>query len=134
MKVRIAIAPMFALLVLSGAASAQDTQSATPEAQPAAEIQPAASEVRKDTLLIERVQEENKAAMPTRGQTMAQVEARYGAPTDKLDPRGGQKRQWPTINRWVYPAFTVYFEKSRVIDVVANKADAQEIGPKPPVK
>ena len=127
MKVRIAIAPMFALLVLSGAASAQDTQ-------PAAEIQPGATEVRKDTLLIERVQEENKAAMPTRGQTMAQVEARYGAPTDKLDPRGGQKRQWPTINRWVYPAFTVYFEKSRVIDVVANKADAQEIGPKPPVK
>jgi hypothetical protein len=127
MKVRIAIAPMFALLVLSGAASAQDTQ-------PAAETQPAATEVRKDTLLIERVQEENKSAMPTRGQTMAQVEARYGAPADKLDPRGGQKRQWPTINRWVYPAFTVYFEKSRVIDVVANKADAQEIGPKPPVK
>ena len=127
MKVRIAIAPMFALLVLSGAASAQDTQ-------PAAETQPGATEVRKDTLLIERVQEENKAAMPTRGQTMAQVEARYGAPTDKLDPRGGQKRQWPTINRWVYPAFTVYFEKSRVIDVVANKTDAQEIGPKPPVK
>jgi hypothetical protein len=126
MKVRIAIAPMFALLVLSGAASAQDTQPA--------ETQPGATEVRKDTLLIERVQEENKAAMPTRGQTMAQVEARYGAPTDKLDPRGGQKRQWPTINRWVYPAFTVYFEKSRVIDVVANKADAQEIGPKPPVK
>lgn len=135
MKARIAIVPMFALLVLSGAASAQDTPSATQDAQPAAtETQTAATEVRKDTLLIERVQEENKSAMPTRGQTMAQVEARYGAPTDKLDPRGGQKRQWPTINRWVYPAFTVYFEKSRVIDVVANKADEQEIGPKPPVK
>jgi hypothetical protein len=135
MKARIAIVPMFAVLVLSGAASAQDVPSATPEAQPTAtETQPAATEVRKDTLLIERVQEENKSAMPTRGQTMAQVEARYGAPADKLDPRGGQKRQWPTINRWVYPAFTVYFEKSRVIDVVANKADEQEIGPKPPVK
>jgi hypothetical protein len=135
MKTRIAIVPMFALLVLSGAALAQDTPSATPEAQPAAiEAQAAATEVRKDTLLIERVQEENKSAMPTRGQTMTQVEARYGAPADKLDPRGGQKRQWPTINRWVYPAFTVYFEKSRVIDVVANKADEQEIGPKPPVK
>jgi hypothetical protein len=135
MKARIAIVPMFAVLVLSGAAAAQDVPSATPEAQPTAtETQPAATEVRKDTLLIERVQEENKSAMPTRGQTMAQVEARYGAPADKLDPRGGQKRQWPTINRWVYPAFTVYFEKSRVIDVVANKADEQEIGPKPPVK
>ena len=101
--------PMFALLVLAGAASAE-------------------------TLLVDRVKEENKTAMPARGQTMAQVEATYGAPSGKLDPRGGQKRQWPTINRWVYPAFTVYFEKSRVIDVVANKADEQEIGPKPPVK
>lgn len=101
--------PMFALLALAGAVSAE-------------------------TLLVDRVKEESKTAMPARGQTMAQVEAKYGAPSEKLDPRGGQKRQWPTINRWVYPAFTVYFEKSRVIDVVANKADETEIGPKPPVK
>ena len=109
MNARIAAIPMFALLAFAGAASAE-------------------------TLLIERVQEENKAAMPVRGQTMAEVEAKYGAPAEKLDPRGGQKRQWPTINRWMYPAFTVYFEKSRVIDVVANQANEQEIGPKPPVK
>ena len=86
-----------------------------------------------EKLLIERVQEENKAAMPARGMSMADVEARFGAPTERLDPRGGQKSQWPTINRWVYPAFTVYFENTRVIDVVANKADATEIGPKPPI-
>lgn len=129
MKARIAVIPMFAILVLAGAASAQTgTQPATTEAQPAA------IEAETSTLLIERVQEENKAALPVRGQTMAQVEAKYGAPSEKLDPRGGQKRQWPTINRWVYPAFTVYFEKSRVIDVVTNKADASEIGPKPPIK
>ena len=90
--------------------------------------------VEGDTLLIERVQEENKAAMPSRGMTMQQVEARFGAPSDRLDPRGGQKRQWPTINRWTYPAFTVYFEKSRVIDAVANKADPGEVGPKPAIK
>ncbi len=129
MKARIAVIPMFALLVLAGTASAQTgTQPATIEAQPAA------VEAETSTLLIERVQEENKAALPVRGQTMAQIEAKYGAPSEKLDPRGGQKRQWPTINRWVYPAFTVYFEKSRVIDVVANKANASEIGPKPPIK
>ncbi|MFD0738200.1 hypothetical protein ACFQZQ_02705 [Lysobacter koreensis] len=87
-----------------------------------------------ETLLIERVQEENKASLPTRGLSMAQVEARYGAPTQRLDPRGGQKRQWPTINRWSYPDFTVYFEKNKVIDVVANKASAEEIGPKPPIR
>lgn len=34
----------------------------------------------------------------------------------------------------MYPAFTVYFEKSKVIDVVANQADADEIGPKPPIR
>lgn len=109
MKARIAALPLLALLAIAGAASAE-------------------------TLLIERVQEENKASMPARGQTMAQVEARHGTPSEKLDPRGGQKRQWPTINRWVYPEFTVYFEKSRVIDVVANKAGDTEVGPKPPVR
>jgi hypothetical protein len=109
MKARIAAVPLFALLALAGTASAE-------------------------TLLIERVQEENRAAMPARGQSMAEVEARYGAPAERLDPRGGQKRQWPTINRWVYPAFTVYFEKTKVIDVVANKASVEEIGPKPPIQ
>jgi len=133
MNARIAAIPMFALLALTGAASAQtEPQPATTETM--TEVQPATTETETSTLLIERVQEESKAAMPTRGQTMAQVEANYGAPSEKLDPRGGQKRQWPTINRWVYPNFTVYFEKSRVIDVVANKASAMEVGPKPPVK
>jgi hypothetical protein len=84
-----------------------------------------------DTLLIERVQEE-RGNLPGRGMSMAQVEARFGAPSERLDPRGGQKRDWPTINRWMYPGFTVYFERTKVIDVVMNKADPNEIGPKPP--
>ena len=106
---RLRTVPLLALLAIAGAVSAE-------------------------TLLIKRVQQENKAAMPTRGMTMAQVEAHFGAPADRLDPRGGQKRQWPTINRWSYPAFTVYFEKNKVIDAVANKADETEIGPKPPIR
>ena len=105
---RLRTVPLLALIAIAGAGSAE-------------------------TLLIERVQQENKAAMPNRGMTMAQVEARFGAPTDRLDPRGGQKHQWPTINRWSYPGFTVYFEKSKVIDAVANKADETEIGPKPAI-
>ena len=109
MKSRFAAIPLFALLAFAGSASAE-------------------------TLLIERVQQETRIALPARGQSMSQVEARFGAPSERMDPRGGQKRQWPTINRWVYPGFTVYFEKSRVIDAVANKADAQEIGPKPPIR
>jgi hypothetical protein len=106
---RLRTASLLALFVLAGTASAE-------------------------TLLIDRVQQENKAALPTRGMTMAQVEARFGAPADRLDPRGGQKHQWPTINRWSYPAFTVYFEKNKVIDAVANKADETEIGPKPAIR
>jgi hypothetical protein len=65
---------------------------------------------------------------------MQEVEAKFGAPAEKLDPRGGQKHQWPTINRWNYPNFIVYFEKSRVIDAVAIKASASEVGPKPPIR
>lgn len=87
-----------------------------------------------DTLLIERAQEKPAQAIPARGQSMAEVEGRFGAPSERLDPRGGQKRQWPTINRWVYPAFTVYFEKQRVIDVVARQASPEEVGPKPPIR
>ena len=87
--------------------------------------------VEGDTLLIERVREE-PGNLPSRGMSMAQVEAKFGAPSDRLDPRGGQKHQWPTINRWTYPAFTVYFERTKVIDVVMTQSDPNEIGPKPP--
>jgi hypothetical protein len=87
-----------------------------------------------DTLLVERANQQPAVAQPTRGLSMAEVEARFGAPQERLDPRGGQKRQWPTINRWVYPDFIVYFEKNKVIDVVARKADPEEIGPKPPIR
>ena len=73
-------------------------------------------------------------ATPARGLGMAEVEARFGAPQQKLDPRGGQKRQWPAIHRWVYPEFVVYFEKNKVIDVVARQASAAEAGPKPPIR
>ncbi|AJC44869.1 MULTISPECIES: hypothetical protein [Xanthomonas] len=109
MKHRLSVLPLLAVLGLAGGAHAE-------------------------TLLVDRVKEEPAAALPTRGLSMAQVQARYGAPQQKLEPRGGQKRQWPTINRWVYPAFTVYFEKQKVVDVVANKADANEIGPKPAIR
>ena len=94
----------------------------------------AAGSASADTLLVDRAQAKSQVVLPARGQSTAQVEARFGAPAQKLDPRGGQKRQWPTINRWVYPEFTVYFEKNKVIDVVAHKADPQEVGPKPPIR
>lgn len=92
-----------------------------------------ASVASAETLLVDRVHQE-PASLPKRGLSMAQVQAQFGAPSSRLDPRGGQKHQWPTINRWSYPGFTVYFEKNKVIDAVANQVDADEIGPKPPIR
>ena len=83
-----------------------------------------------EKLLMERVQQENAAALPARGMTMARVEQKYGAPRDKMAPAGGDAPQHPVINRWVYDRFTVYFEKDRVIDAVVNKASPNEVGPK----
>lgn len=94
----------------------------------------ASAPVAADTLLVDRTQQSASAGMPARGMSMADVEARFGVPSERLDPRGGQKRQWPTINRWVYPTFTVYFERSKVIDAVANRATASEVGPKPAIR
>lgn len=87
-----------------------------------------------DTLLVDRAQAKSQVQLPARGASAAQVEARFGAPAQRLEPRGGQKRQWPTIHRWVYPGFTVYFERDRVIDAVLNQASATETGPKPAIR
>ena len=87
-----------------------------------------------DILLVDRAAQKPAVAVPARGQSMGEVEARFGAPQQKLDARGGQKKQWPTINRWVYPEFTVFFEKDKVIDVVARQASAGEAGPKPAIR
>jgi len=84
-----------------------------------------------DRLLIERTQAREAATLPTRGLSMAEVEAKFGAPQQKLEPRGGQSAAWPVIHRWVYPGFTVYFERDRVIDAVLNRAAPQELGPAP---
>lgn len=90
-----------------------------------------AAPAQADRLLIERAQASESANLPARGQTMAQVEATFGAPQQKLEPRGGQSAAWPVIHRWVYPEFTVYFERERVVDAVLNKAAPQEQGPAP---
>ena len=87
-----------------------------------------------DVLLVGRVKQESALPAPTRGLSMAQVQRRFGAPQSRLEPRGGQKRQWPTIHRWVYPAYVVYFERDKVIDVVLRQATPAEVAPRPPVR
>lgn len=79
-----------------------------------------------DTLLIERVQRSDSAAMPTRGSTMDTVRAQFGEPATAHEAVGQ-----PPITRWEYPAFSVYFEYSHVINAVMHKSAPQEIGPRP---
>jgi hypothetical protein len=59
---------------------------------------------------------ESDVATPTRGMSMDQVAAKFGAPANKI-PSVGK----PPISRWEYPGFIVYFEADHVIhSVVAN--------------
>ena len=85
-----------------------------------------------DTLLVERVRSET-VAMPARGASMAEVEARFGAPTRKYPAVAGpgSTAANPPITRWAYPGFSVYFEYDHVVDAVANKSSPTEIGPAP---
>lgn len=61
------------------------------------------------------VSESTSTTVPGRGMHMNQVEARFGAPKEKL-PAVGQ----PPITRWVYANYTVYFEYDIVIDSVIH--------------
>ena len=56
---------------------------------------------------------------PNRGSTMATVESRYGAPTNRHAAIGN-----PPITRWDYPQFSVYFENDRVLHTVLARSPA----------
>ncbi|MGH8128825.1 MAG: hypothetical protein ACRETC_10805 [Gammaproteobacteria bacterium] len=60
------------------------------------------------------------SAYPTRDMTMQQVQARFGAPEQKMapTPSTAQGPLKPPIIRWVYADFTVYFERNLVIHTV----------------
>lgn len=60
--------------------------------------------------------------LPERGQAMSTVQARYGAPTKRHAPVGGNKPQHPPITRWDYADFSVFFEHEHVIDAVVKEA------------
>jgi hypothetical protein len=69
-----------------------------------------------DTLMIDTVTQSASVERPVSGQSMTQVEARYGAPREII-PAVGQ----PPITRWVYDGFTVYFEDSTVLHAVIKR-------------
>ena len=47
---------------------------------------------------------------------MSQVRAQFGEPGTMMDAVGD-----PPITRWVYPAYTVYFEHDQVLDAVVHR-------------
>ena len=65
--------------------------------------------------------------VPQRGSTMAQVEAKYGAPREKHAAVGK-----PPITRWDYDALSVYFENDRVIHAVVPGAPPVVAAPELP--
>jgi hypothetical protein len=69
-----------------------------------------------ETLVVDDqvVVRESTVERPTKGATMAKVEARFGAPQAR-HPAVGQ----PPITRWDYAGFSVFFEHDRVIHAVA---------------
>lgn len=86
-----------------------------------------------ETLLVDRVQAEAAVALPSRGSSMAQVESRFGAPSQKLAPISGpnSRKHNPPITRWIYPGYEVYFEYNHVIDAVLIRSSPTEMGPAP---
>jgi hypothetical protein len=52
---------------------------------------------------------------PKRGETMSEVEKRFGAPVTRHPTVGS-----PPITRWDYNGFAVVFEHDRVVDAVVT--------------
>jgi hypothetical protein len=71
-----------------------------------------------DTLLIDGVEMDAQTApaRPSSGASMATVESRFGAPTERVAAIGQ-----PPIARWEYPGFTVYFEHDKVVHTVVRR-------------
>ena len=81
----------------------------------------AAPPLSADTLLLDVIEQaptnsQDGIPRPTRGESMSQVQGRYGQPMEELPWVGD-----PPITRWVYDDFTVYFEGQFVIRSVLNR-------------
>jgi hypothetical protein len=93
-------AVVLGLLVVAGAARAEGDEPAATAPAPAAESG-------KVTIAPTQVQ------VPGNGMKMSDVEARFGAPSERHEAVGE-----PPITRWDYPGFAVFFERDLVIHAV----------------
>jgi hypothetical protein len=80
-----------------------------------------AAAVAETVVVNDQVQvRESHVDVPKRGLTMDEVEKRFGAPVTRHPAVGGSSPQQPPITRWDYNAFSVVFERDRVIDAVVT--------------
>lgn len=81
-----------------------------------------------DVLLIEQVRQAGRMDVPVNGLSMAEVEARFGAPRQKRAPVGD-----PPITRWDYETWSVYFEYDRALYTVLNEGEVIDSANREPV-
>jgi len=71
--------------------------------------------VSADVLLIDEVRQSGRMQLPTNGQSKADVEAKFGAPSAKSAAVGD-----PPISNWKYEKYSVYFEHDLVLFTVLH--------------
>ena len=69
-----------------------------------------------DVLLIEEVRQAERMDLPENGQSMDDVQARFGQAANKNAAVGD-----PPITRWDYDRFSVYYEYGLVLFTVLHK-------------
>ncbi len=69
-----------------------------------------------DVLLIDEVRQAERMDLPQNGQHKADVEAKLGAPVQKVAAVGD-----PPISTWKYDDYNVYFEYDLVLFTVLHK-------------
>lgn len=68
-----------------------------------------------DVLIIDEVRQAESMPLPKNGQDKASVEAKFGAPIEKLAAVGD-----PPISSWKYDTYSVYFEDNLVLFTVLH--------------
>ena len=66
-----------------------------------------------DVLIIDEVRQSDSMQLPKNGQNKTTVEAKFGAPEEKLSAVGD-----PPISSWKYGTYSVYFEYDLVLFTV----------------
>ncbi|NKF22454.1 phosphodiesterase [Solimonas marina] len=75
-----------------------------------------------DVLAVPAAQSPAPTALPQRGEKQAAVLREFGQPKVRHAPVGGSGPKRPPITRWDYDGWSVFFERTTVVDVVVKGA------------